>query len=444
MTKIKNTLAYPVKKSPIPADFFIGTDSEDDDKTVSFSFQSVINALLGNADYRYSTSSIPLTAPNGDGYFITNGITDFSSITNIFVSKINLAGIDLTPLMEFMADNASEFILYLVNNSNRSIFAYFELLSVTEETDYFSFNVALAPGENYLGTLTNKDVFTFNYLLASLGELPIASETLQGIVELATAAETIAGTDNTKAVHPLGLSQLLLDFVRKTVAINQVYGTNNAGDQTTYEISTGANLNGTVLRRTAQSQAQALTVADDDVNASPNDLVNRSFVSQFRNDRVAHATLANGGTYAFPVDKDVLIMKGSTVANFTITFPNSTAYKRIIIAFEAGVTNLTFSPDSGDSIDYTPATAKLGDVWTYGYDWDQFRWLIVSAWNGPTNILLPGNLLIEKIPSNTNYHILQVGDIVSGIVQGNDIKAIYLGGNTSLLSSYDLITSYTL
>jgi hypothetical protein len=32
-----------------------------------------------------------------------------------------------------------------------------------------------------------------------------ASETVQGIVELATAAETTTGTDNTRAVHPAGL-----------------------------------------------------------------------------------------------------------------------------------------------------------------------------------------------------------------------------------------------
>jgi len=36
-------------------------------------------------------------------------------------------------------------------------------------------------------------------------DVPAASETVQGTVELATAAETTAGTDNTRAVHPAGL-----------------------------------------------------------------------------------------------------------------------------------------------------------------------------------------------------------------------------------------------
>jgi len=34
---------------------------------------------------------------------------------------------------------------------------------------------------------------------------PDASETVKGIVELATSAETLAGTDSTRAVHPAGL-----------------------------------------------------------------------------------------------------------------------------------------------------------------------------------------------------------------------------------------------
>ena len=39
--------------------------------------------------------------------------------------------------------------------------------------------------------------------------IPVASETQQGKVELATAAETVAGVDNTRAVHPAGLKQLV-------------------------------------------------------------------------------------------------------------------------------------------------------------------------------------------------------------------------------------------
>jgi len=42
-------------------------------------------------------------------------------------------------------------------------------------------------------------------LVGDSGATPDASETVKGIVELATAAETTTGTDNTRAVHPAGL-----------------------------------------------------------------------------------------------------------------------------------------------------------------------------------------------------------------------------------------------
>lgn len=42
-----------------------------------------------------------------------------------------------------------------------------------------------------------------------------ASETVAGTVELATSAETITGTDNTRAVHPAGLAALTSDTTRK-------------------------------------------------------------------------------------------------------------------------------------------------------------------------------------------------------------------------------------
>lgn len=49
----------------------------------------------------------------------------------------------------------------------------------------------------------------FNWILKSSLTIPDASETVKGKLELATAAETLTGTDNTRAVHPLGLKGAL-------------------------------------------------------------------------------------------------------------------------------------------------------------------------------------------------------------------------------------------
>ena len=53
---------------------------------------------------------------------------------------------------------------------------------------------------------TNDSVTTNATAITALqGQVVDASETVKGIVELATAAETTTGTDNTRAVHPAGL-----------------------------------------------------------------------------------------------------------------------------------------------------------------------------------------------------------------------------------------------
>ena len=47
MARIQNTTDYPVKASPVLTDFLIGTDSEDSNKTVSFTVQSLRGEIEG-------------------------------------------------------------------------------------------------------------------------------------------------------------------------------------------------------------------------------------------------------------------------------------------------------------------------------------------------------------------------------------------------------------
>ncbi len=171
MTKIKNTGAYPIKKYPIPSDFFIGSDSENNGETINFEIQKIINMASGLKDYIFSMSSLPIVSPQGDGYFQTNGIKNFALITTLSISKKTLAGQDLTPFMTWLGSNLTEFTLYIVSKTNQNIFADFAITSVTEQTDYFVFTVTFAPGDNYLGELIEKDIYTFNYEKTAAGSV---------------------------------------------------------------------------------------------------------------------------------------------------------------------------------------------------------------------------------------------------------------------------------
>lgn len=55
-------------------------------------------------------------------------------------------------------------------------------------------------------------------------------------------------------------------------------------------------------------------------------------------------------------------------------------------------------------------------------------------------IYASGELQIFKAPLNANTAALEVGDLVFGIVSGQFIKAVYLGGETSILESYNIIS----
>lgn len=49
-----------------------------------------------------------------------------------------------------------------------------------------------------------------------------------------------------------------------------------------------------------------------------------------------------------------------------------------------------------------------------------------------------GELQIFKVPGNTNNLIIEPGDYCIGFVEGQFINATYLGGDRTLLSSFDI------
>jgi hypothetical protein len=78
----------------------------------------------------------------------------------------------------------------------------------TSWDDWAAYIDGRVAGNGTAGTPTTRSIGT-GALEAAAGShthtLAAASETVQGIVELATAAETTTGTSNTLAVHPAGL-----------------------------------------------------------------------------------------------------------------------------------------------------------------------------------------------------------------------------------------------
>lgn len=76
--------------------------------------------------------------------------------------------------------------------------------------------------------------------------VPDASETVKGIVELATNAEVVAGTDTVRAVTPAGLASLTATDARRGLVELATNAETQAGTATDRAV-TPANLNSTVL-----------------------------------------------------------------------------------------------------------------------------------------------------------------------------------------------------
>lgn len=90
-----------------------------------------------------------------------------------------------------------------------------------------------------------------------LTELPDASLTVKGVVELATDAETIAGTDGNRAVTPLGLASLVVNASATTKGIVEL--------ATTGETTTGTDTVRAVTPAGVKAVADTLQPLDTDL-----------------------------------------------------------------------------------------------------------------------------------------------------------------------------------
>lgn len=77
---------------------------------------------------------------------------------------------------------------------------------------------AVEPGDMIIAKVDNPGSVLSNYTIVNknIPTIVNASETAPGIVELATTAETLAGTDNTRAITPAGLSGALAGLTKYT------------------------------------------------------------------------------------------------------------------------------------------------------------------------------------------------------------------------------------
>lgn len=236
MTKVSKKSAYPTK-NPIAADYFIGTDSEDNNKTVNFAFDytaNLINKLNGGLisnymfrsdsaiDFPLLNSGVSLIEVNSNslnenlisfssGVFITgSNQTDISLITKLYFHKNNFHEDDLTPLFNFVRYNSGDLKIKLQNTSNLINSAYLTISNVVSHGEYFVFDVLIYKSNQTFNTLLNNNIYVFNFdinsegLLASQGPRGIdgidGTDGINGIIG-ATGSQGIQGVQGTQGIQ---------------------------------------------------------------------------------------------------------------------------------------------------------------------------------------------------------------------------------------------------
>lgn len=175
MTKISKKSAYPIK-TPVVQDYFVGTDSEGNLKTVNFKFESVaalINELNGVPilNYMFKTDSNIALEVLTEGVFLSLGNeTIISNATKLYLNKKNFNRKDLTQLFRFISDNKTKFLIKLENSSNPYNSVYLNIDEFTEFQDYFTIDISSYLSNVYLASLVHFNIYFFSFVLkASTG-----------------------------------------------------------------------------------------------------------------------------------------------------------------------------------------------------------------------------------------------------------------------------------
>ena len=108
MTKISKKAAYPVK-IPVRKDYFAGTDSENNGKTVNFEFEStakLINKLNGTPILNYifrTDSNIDLTVLTEGVFLSAENETTIANISKLYINKNNFHETNMSDLFRFVS-----------------------------------------------------------------------------------------------------------------------------------------------------------------------------------------------------------------------------------------------------------------------------------------------------------------------------------------------------
>jgi len=430
-------------------------------------FAYKVNSLIGLKPNSFAYLKVPgenkfeiyVTDKEGVPYALKQVSAGVQSIENtdgsITITGFSTKNIKVSDGLQLLINNAlqpGDNTSNLINNGSDGNSTYVE----TDELAVVAFSGDYNDLSN-LPTITGST--NLDYIASPINGTVTSDTGTDAIINLAntTNAGLLSPTDKTKLNNTSGVNtgdQDLSGKLDKVSAPKIVYATDNSNNQTTIQYSSGSSLNGTIVQRTPEGQVQSLTLLDSDVNATSNDLINRNYVQSLRNDRIAQVTLSNGGVFTPSSTDDGVILSGSTVASYTINLPSGySKYKRFVIKFRAGVTNLVVNPGlrpdlvTPNTIDWYPTSVKAKYCLEYGYNWSSYDWEIISYYNDDVPPVFSNVVYVNSNDPNTAtiFDLNNPPTVNSDSLKVN-VNNLYIGLNSSTWtynSSTSLYTTYT-
>lgn len=164
MAKANNTDIYKYNEYPSLLDYLFGADFEDYKKNKSFRLNSIIQLInnvngINNTQFIFSDGSDSEVSYFDKGYFFTdNNETNPDNFTKLILNKESLQPINLTLLFERLA-GIGNLVLKLENPENPNNFFNFKITGITDETDFFIFDVVIFE-DFYFGELLNETIYS--------------------------------------------------------------------------------------------------------------------------------------------------------------------------------------------------------------------------------------------------------------------------------------------
>ncbi|MBC7845550.1 MAG: hypothetical protein H7Y10_03560 [Flavobacterium sp.] len=174
MAKANDTDIYKYDLSISLMDYLFGTDSVDGKKNKSYRIKDIvqlINAVNGknNLQFIYSDGLNPDISQYTTGCFFTDTLDgDPLNFTQLILNKSSLQPIDLTLLFQRL-NELQDVVIKLDNPANPNNFFNFKVLSITDQTDYFVFDVAIFK-DFYFGEFLNETIYSIYFDIKSATE----------------------------------------------------------------------------------------------------------------------------------------------------------------------------------------------------------------------------------------------------------------------------------